>query len=388
MATIPRTVRFGTAQAAPGRKAWGHLHAREGKRRVSLAVGVINGRIPGEHVVLLANQHGVELNGVEVLRRLFEETNPREVRGTVFLVPSCNPVAALRNEQTWVEDPRKIKRSGEEAGYRNEYNMNFNWPGCRGASLVKRVCHEIWSQAVLAPHRRASLVVDIHCHQKDTAVYAHLHPAADLGVVAGIRNNIVTGETFKIVPNSSACTREGIMGLCIELCGQGEFNPASIRDGLRAMRNLLKFWGVMSGRLDLPEEAVVLDPWRSTRPQEKCRAASYATCKAPCAGLVVPRKGWYEMVKKGEVLCDILDPHTGRIAARCRSPRDGGIYMILSSRPAVKKGDAVFTVSLARMVKPAAHVAGLDPAKFRAPAWIKAASDFMLSHPPLTPKKK
>ena len=48
-----------------------------------------------KHPVLLLNAaiHGDELNGVEVIMRLFEELNPMQIKGTIIGVPVVNVLA-------------------------------------------------------------------------------------------------------------------------------------------------------------------------------------------------------------------------------------------------------------------------------------------------------
>ena len=379
MTAPPVAVRFGSASARPGEKSWGRLRVRESGNQATLGVCIIHGQRPGRHVVLQANQHGVEVNGVEAIRQFCEGADPRKVRGTIFAIPSCNPRAAMRNEQAWIEDPSRVRLDTPEAAYRNPYNMNFNWPGRKGDSLVARTCYEIWHRAVLAPHRAASFVLDIHCHQRETAVYADTHAAADLGVVAGIRNVVITGGSGTLDTSTSVCTLNGVMGMCVELCGQQAIVPESVREGVRAIRNLMTFLGVLRGHLDLPEEAVFFDPWRSDRPAEMYSGTSFVDGLAGKGGLVVPRKGPYETVRKGDVVCDILDPRTGQIVEHCPAPMAGGLYMMRSSPAACRRGERLFTVSLAKRVRPTEYVGRLDPASYVDPDFVRASRDFIRS---------
>ena len=162
-------IELGSAKARPGEKAWGQLFVREGKKSVRLAVAVIRGAQPGPHAVLLANQHGAELNGFEAIRRVVEELNPAKVRGTVYALPSMNPRAAMLGEQSWPEDRHAELVKAYGAGpykdtkgeYRTPYNLNWIWPGKKGGSLAERVIFEVWNRAALAPHRRADPLVSL-----------------------------------------------------------------------------------------------------------------------------------------------------------------------------------------------------------------------------------
>jgi len=372
-------VEFGSAVAGPGRKAWGQLEVREGRKRVKLGVCAVNGAKPGNHVVLMANQHGVELNGIESIRRVCEEIDPQKLKGTVFAIPSMNPKAALLGRQAWVES-KSAEKTREDNSYGTPYNMNFQWPGRKGDTLVARMAYEVWNRAVLAPHRRAAFVLDFHSHMNPTAAYAHNHMAAQLAVSAGVRNVIVTGDNGRIGMNSSVCTRNGIMGLTIELEAQGVFRAGSIEDGCRAIRNLLKFYGMLRGRLDLPDDTRMLDPWRCQRPSEKGPRRSWLDHKAKRAGLVISRKRQYDLVRKGETLGAILDPHAGRIVQTCKAGMGGALYHARTPKPHCAKGERLYTVCIVDRIQPREYVADLDRESFLDEERVKKDHEYMVSH--------
>lgn len=339
---------LGTARARPGRKAWGQLRVKEGSQSVTLPVAVIHGARPGSHVVVLANQHGTELNGIEAARQCVETIDPTRLKGSVFVVPSTNPRAALAMQSVWLEG--RLPRGMDP--YASRYNMNFNWPGKVGGLLVQRVIHELFRRAILAPHRRADFVLDLHCHQGPTAVYAADRRFADLGVIAGIKNVVITGGDGKH-SCSGVCNAMGIPAMTIELGGQANFSGESIDMGRRAIFNLLKHFGLLSGAPEWPTTSVVLDPWRDHRDRTRTYASpSYMDYTARHAGLVIPRKRHYDTVRKGETVCDILDPYTARIVESCPAAIAGAIYNYRTGgKAACTKGQKLFTVSIARRVQ-------------------------------------
>ncbi len=365
---------FGTASARPGRTAWGQLAVREAGRAVRLPVVVLHGRRPGPHLVFLANQHGEEINGFEAVRRLAAETDPRRLRGTVFAVACMNPRAALAMQQSWLE-----AHEGESPRYdagltvwTNPYNLNGNWPGRAGGTLAQRVVHEVWRRAIWAPHRRADLVLDIHSHQNRTAVYARNPAGAALGLVAGCRFVVISGGEAALPTCNAVCVRHGIMAMTIEPQGQRRFYPDGVADALRAMTNLLVFWKMMPGRLALPPEALVLDPWRSQCPWNRATPRSCCTYYARRPGLCLTEKQAYDRVRRGEVICRILDPFTGREVETCRAPMAGALYMLRWGDASVEKGERLFTVSVSRRVRPAAWLQRHNPTperyRFQGPA--------------------
>ena len=362
--TPSEIVELGTARARPGEKAWGQLRVREGGKQVTLATCVVNGARPGEHVAVIANQHGVEYNGVESIRLFCEQLDPKKLKGTFFAIPSANPLAALSGHQTFVEEEAK-RDTAEE--YDNEYNMNRVWPGRKGGTLVERVVHEIWSRAVFAPHAKASLFVDFHCHMNPTAVYADDEATGDLGVVAGIRNIIVTGSSEKVRTSSRLCAENGVRGMTIELSPQVWFVPEAVETGRRALGNLLKFWGMLRGKIELAEDAIILDPWRDHRRADETFARpSFMNYNCAHDGLLVPHRETYDSVRRGEVVAHIVDPRTGSVVEECRAPMSGAVYGYRTSRKAAcMKGQLIFILAIAKRVRPAEYVKKLRPEDYR-----------------------
>lgn len=382
---MDNVIRLGTARATPGHKAWGQLLVREGRQQVQLPVAVVNGRASGNHVVVIANQHGGEINGVESVRRFVEAVDPRRLCGTVFAVPSANPRAALLLNECWPEgkDESLIAKfrdcpylkSGQN---RNNcsFNMNRKWPGRKGGLLVERMVYEIWQQAVMAPHRKAALLIDFHCHSGNSAIYAVNPPDVELGVATGIATVIHTRQTPESAARNyctNACRKAGIFCITAELGGQRALDADSIEDGRRAVFNLLKFLGMLDGRLELPPETLIMDPWRNDIVKQKWPGPSWLPYKACHAGLVlVPgakcfHKHAYRIVHRGEIICEILDPHTGQIVEKCRAPMSGALLHLRGLlKPACLVGDVIFAVCIGRRVRTTAYVRKLNAADYRA----------------------
>lgn len=348
------SIRLGSARARRGEKAWGQMRVRHNGREVRLPVVVVHGAKAGEHVVLLANQHGNEVNGVEAQRRFCEWVQPRQVQGTIFAVLSANPRAALNGTATWFEDATESR-----GDYRSRYNMNWIWPGREDGLLIERVVHELWTRAILAPHARAGLVVDMHCHQNTTAVYAEDDKTLRLGVASGIQTIIRTRslevyrersrDEVKARCVSYACDGESIPCLVVELHGQNAMVPASIDEGVKALRNVLRFAGMLPGRLDLPPRTIILDPWRVS-PGKNGSSESYAPCRAQHAGLFVPYKNAYETVAGNERIGAVMDVHTGRHVQECRAGIAGAVYHI-PLKSACARGDRLIDIAGARTVQ-------------------------------------
>ena len=377
------TLKFGTATAARGQKAWGTLRVRAGRRQVSLGVAVIHGARPGEHVVALANQHGGEVNGVESLRLFVEQVDPRRMRGSVFVIPSANPRAAMLLNEFYPEDADAETLAKYQGGHYREpgfdrnacpYNMNRRWPGRKGGTLVDRMVYEIWNRAVMAPHRQASLFLDFHCHQSPSAIYAAYREDIELGIVSGAP---VVTYTRSAQAGSShdysrrACSAAGIQGLTVELGGQRAIHPRAVEDGRRILFNLLKFWGLLPGRPEYyPEPTLLLDPWRDDfcKPNRPANLRSNQRIFAGHAGLAVQHVFGGARVRKGRTVCHVVDPFSGRVVEEHRAAFTGVVLNNLRPEALCRKGERLATLARARRVDPVKVFRSLDPDALRGPS--------------------
>jgi len=377
-------IKLGTAKAKPGEKRWGQLLVREGKKRVKLPTCAVNGMAEGEHVVVIANQHGGEINGVESIRLFCEQVDPKELRGSVFLIPSANPRAAMIQNEFWAEKRDAFAQYSfgpilDPDFDRNKcpYNMNRVWPGRKGGLLVERMVYEIWNQAIIAPHRKASLFLDIHCAAEPSCVFASNAYNVPLCAATGIDCVINVRSPNQKAISNKACFDHGIAVMTIELGGQYKFVPQSAEDGRRAIFNMLKFWGMLEGEPEWPDTTLVMDPWRNDIEERKRGKAyarpSYMAYEAASEGLVCPRKGNHSPVKKGEIVCHIVDPFTGRIVEECRAPMSGAIYSIYTATHKPKyvcqKGDPLFAVGHARQLNTAKLCREMGPEPYRRDPW-------------------
>jgi len=74
--------------AKPGNKAFGFLKIAERTgSTVEMPVGIVNGSEPGPILCLTAGMHAVEYPGIDAVIRLFKQTDPKNLWGTLLTVP-------------------------------------------------------------------------------------------------------------------------------------------------------------------------------------------------------------------------------------------------------------------------------------------------------------
>ncbi|MHC4871647.1 MAG: succinylglutamate desuccinylase/aspartoacylase family protein [Planctomycetota bacterium] len=341
-------LKFGTAKAGRGRKSLGKLYVKGKSNKITLPVAVINGKKEGNKAVIIANQHGREKVGVEALRRLYEKLDPKKFAGSLYLVFSCNPEAALRSWDCWPES--MDEKDGLD--YYTKNNLNFSWTGNKDGRLSERVTSAIWDGAVTGDGIKPAIFVDVHCHGNPTAVYAEDRLAADIGVIGGAEVTVRTRQCDAVEAGREThsgsnilCYKNGIPSITFELDNRTPYICNEVvTDGIRVLENILKFYNCINGKPVYPEQVRVLDPW-FTHFDKKAKK-----------GDVSYRKDKYGYVKKGDVIVEVLDPRTGQIVQTCKAKMNGAIYA-LTFEPVCNKGDRLYGIAKVHKYNPALYAA-------------------------------
>jgi hypothetical protein len=121
-------------QVAPGDRRRLSLRAGESFAgdAVDIPVLVIRGTTPGPTLCFVAGVHGDELNGIEIVRKVFEEIAPRDVSGMLIGVPVAN-VHGLRRSSRYLPDQRDLNRF---------------FPGHPGGSSASRIANALFEGVV------------------------------------------------------------------------------------------------------------------------------------------------------------------------------------------------------------------------------------------------
>jgi predicted deacylase len=109
---------------------------------INTPVIVIHGRKPGPRLCLTAAVHGDELNGIEVVRRIANDLNPKSLTGTLVAVPVVNLMGFSRGSR-YLPDRRDLNRV---------------FPGSESGSAASRIAHSLFSQII----RHCDALIDFH----------------------------------------------------------------------------------------------------------------------------------------------------------------------------------------------------------------------------------
>lgn len=110
---------------------------------------------PGPTVYVQAAQHGREVNGTEVCRRLHPTLVDADLAGTVVTVPVADPLTFDRASYTTPEALDSVNG-----------NMNRVWPGDADGTLHERMAARLWELA-----GDADYIVDLHTGSREMATH-------------------------------------------------------------------------------------------------------------------------------------------------------------------------------------------------------------------------
>ncbi len=281
--------------------------------------------VPEDDPVVYAQaaQHGREVNGAAVLRRLHERLTAAgsdaddglgEFSGTLVTVPVADPLTFDRVSYTTPESLDSVNA-----------NMNRCWPGDPDGTLHERMAHRLWS---FAGH--ADAVVDLHTGSPSMlthTVYMRGDDACrslaeafgtDLLLAEAAGDDADTewaerdfGGKFRV-----AATREGIPTITPELAHSREIVDEAVETGVSGMIGVLRNEGVLSGA---PE------PWDGVVARNHLGRVTAAD-----SGLFTVEPGLTigDAVADGQRLGEVYDPTTFETLQVAHADRDGIVYSV------------------------------------------------------------
>lgn len=266
--------------------------------RVGIPFVRIFGQCPQPRVVIVAGVHGDELVGPHALVELAQELVPSELRGTVALVPSANPLAFAAGRRRAPED---------------DLDLNRIFPGRIDGSATERLAHTLVHTVI----GTADLVIDLHSAGRE----GNLVPLSGFREARGdcAQRSALAAAAFGLehywmmrwAPGtlSTWANQQGIPAVGCEVGGRGTAAREQIDLYKAGIRRCLRHLGM-------------LDPALEVSMPPKVWTQEYLT--APCGGLLEVLVELGKDVASGETLARIRDLW-GTVCGEITAPRDGTI---------------------------------------------------------------
>ena len=291
---------------------------------VDTPVQVIRGRTPGPTVCLVAGIHGDELNGIEIVRQVFETLTPELLSGTLIGLPVAS-VQSFRRSSRYLPDRR---------------DLNRYFPGHPKGSSASRIAHAIFDGVV----RHCEMLVDFHTGSFHRSNLPQLradlfHPeVTELARRFGI-DWVVHSQGQPGTLRRSAVDA-GIPTITYEAGEPMRFQQGEITRGVQGTRRLLTAVGMIDSDLSIGSPKLI-------------RFSTWV--RVNDGGIYLPTAELGDVVEQGEILATVTDPITNE-RSEVTSPIQG-IILGMALPQVVIPGFAAFHLGLEQPVP-----AGMVPA--------------------------
>ncbi|MER9007633.1 succinylglutamate desuccinylase/aspartoacylase family protein [Mesorhizobium sp. M0862] len=295
----------------------GHLVVPKGADCAALSLSVFSlNRGEGPRLLITGGNHGNELEGPIVARRLVGWLPRAQTCGRVIIVPEINPLAV----QAWT---RNTPIDGK--------NLNRVFPGRADGSVTERIADAI--SRLLLPI--ADTIFDLHSFGPgwDFPPTATTLPIADPDLM---RKTFLMTEAFKLPltllwehPEASGmmdvlAQSKGKVIVCVEL-GGGNVNSEALAIYEAGVRNALIALGLVEGKAEYPT-------FRRQRCSQTLQTRrSFDELKSPARGIFEPRCSVLDEVKEGDII-GMLHPwdSLSADAIPIRAPSASIVYAVRS----------------------------------------------------------
>jgi predicted deacylase len=288
----------------------------------------------GPTLYVQAAQHGREVNGAEVLRRVHERltASDAEVSGTLVAVPVADPLTFDHVSYTTPEVLDSVNP-----------NMNRCWPGDEDGTLHERMAAKLWEYA-----GEADAIVDLHTGGLTMLTHTVYLDGDERcrGLAEAFGTDLLLAEAAGDDADTEwsernfggklrvAATRAGIPTITPELAHNKQLVEDAIDEGVTGVLNVLKHLDMLPG-----------DPDRAENPT--VARNHLGRVKAADSGLYLPNDDAVigKEVESGDRLGTLYHPTTYEELQAVEADRDGIVYSV-AREATVNAGDTLVGVAM------------------------------------------
>jgi len=282
----------------------------------------ISGAAEGPTVLVTAGVHAAEYTGIEAAIRIGRALDPAQVHGTVLVLP-------LLNRPGFYE--RSIYVNPED----NE-NLNRLFPGRADGTWGERFAHRLLTEIITSCDNAidlhaGDLIEDltpfvIYRQTGDEALDARITRMANAYGAKWAVRSAPTGER----PGSlyAVACLNGVASMLAESGGRGLLIEADVVRHVRGVTNILRAVGALAGVPELKKPPTVVK--------------SFDWLRSPAEGVFHPRVAVGHMLKKGDVVGELVDL-VGEPLATLHA-QDSGVLLFIVTSPAIKKDGLLLAI--------------------------------------------
>lgn len=299
--------------ATAARLAWSPSQHFEGVYSAT-PILVVNGAEPGPTLCLTAAIHGDELNGIETVRRVMYDLNPKTLKGAVIGVPIVN-LQGFHRGSRYLTDRR---------------DLNRHFPGDKNGSSASRIARSFFDEVVV----HCNAMVDLHTgsfyRTNLPQLRGDLKNPKVVKLTKGFGSTVVLHSDGAKGTLRRAAVEAGIPTVTLEAGAPMVLDEPSVSHSVKGIRTLLNQLGMVS-KFRLwgdPEPVYYNSTWQ----------------RATTGGIIFSKVELGEFVSKGALLGTVTNPITN-VRKEIRSLYNGRI-LGMAMNQVVQPGFAAYHIGI------------------------------------------
>ena len=287
--------------------------------RMAVAVWIARGQLPGPTLCVTSGIHGDELNGVEVARRVFVETDPSKLSGTLIVLPVLNRYGFLAGSR-YMSDRRDLNRA---------------FPGNPKGSSAGIIASSVFEPVI----RKADALVDLHTASDKRINLPQIRTDLTSPAALDLARHFGVGVVLNGIGPQGSLRRTtldaGIPAIIYEAGGVHILQTEEIVRGVVGIRNVMRHMGMSPSEDTESPKATV---YKKTR---------WLRVPPGGAGMFLTAHKPGDEVKRGEQLGEVVDPMSDTKSPIVSS--DDGVIIGMVVPTIVYTGDALFHLGLEKV---------------------------------------
>lgn len=310
---MPTILKIGKIKVEENMKRSGTLKvAGRSLSPIEVPITIIRGSSSGSTLCVLAGEHGCEYAGIEACIRLSKTINPKELSGTLIIIPVVN-VPSFENGTPYVCPIDNI-------------DLSLAWPGKLGVphSISHAITYTIFHQVI----RKSNYIISLHGGDlveslSDPCILFHKtgnkkvdKASENIAKAFGIEYIVECKEEKGGLLREA--TERGIPTILPEAGGEGKVEESDVSILYEGVLNVMKYLGIIEG-----------EPLIKVKPRIIRRSAHVFTEKE---GLFYSHVKVGDIVLEGEVIGEIKNIH-GETVYEIKAPIKGKVLFKLNPLP-------------------------------------------------------
>lgn len=297
------------------KKFWFHLVTDGMGQPIYIPIIVARGMHAGDVLGVSAAVHGNEVNGTQVIQRLFKVIDPMQLKGTIVGVPVMNNPSFLLKRRRFLD----------------QVDLNHIMPGVENGNVSEVYAHRFVHKIV----QQFDYLIDLHTASfgriNSYYIRADLKDPVTRKMAMLQQGQIVVHKAASDGTLRGAADAMDIPSVTIEVGNPNVFQKGMIRFSLTGVMNFLAHQGMIQGDIRHPEIAPII-----------CKSSYWIY--SDTGGILKVEPKPTEMVKKGQIVASLYDIFGKKIKSYT-APEDG-IVIGKNVNPVAQTGSRVLHLGI------------------------------------------